>query len=91
MIPLNVLKIQQSEIAVNDQYDNISTMYPVPELNDKQLDRLSEFLSNFSILTLATLVLPNIFGVDRPNIDELKLGLEIAITSLFASLFIIRK
>lgn len=61
-----------------------------PELNNRQLDRLSEFLSNFAILILATLVIPNIFGVDSPDIDELRLGLETAIVSLFASLFILR-
>lgn len=62
-----------------------------PELNDKQLDRLSEFLSNFSLLIVATLVLPNIFGVDRPNIFELRLGLIGSGSMLIASLILLRQ
>lgn len=43
----------------------------IPQLNKKQLDRLSEFLSNFSLLIIATLVLPNIIGDDKPNMNNL--------------------
>ena len=42
------------------------------ELNDKQLNRLSEYLSNFSLIIIASLVLPNIFGVDKLNMTELQ-------------------
>lgn len=63
----------------------------VPELNDKQLDRLSEFLSNTSLLSLASLVLPNIFGIDRPNMFDLTLGLGMTAGFLLASLTLIRK
>lgn len=62
----------------------------IPELNDKQLDRLSEFLSNFSPLIVATLVLPNIFGVDRPNIFELRLGLIGSGSMVLASLILLK-
>lgn len=63
----------------------------VPELNDKQLDRLSEFLSNTSLLSLASLVFPNIFGIDRPNMLDLTLGLGMTAGFLLASLVLIRK
>ncbi len=62
----------------------------IPELNDKQLDRASEFLSNFSLLILASTVLPNIIGVDKLNLGELLSGLALTITFLSGSLFILR-
>lgn len=62
----------------------------IPELNDKQLDRISEFLSNFSLLMLATMVLPNIIGVDKLNFGELLSGLLLTITFLVGSVFILR-
>lgn len=62
----------------------------IPELNDKQLNRLSEFLVNFSILTLATLVIPNLIGIDRPNLIELALGVMISLTSLLGSLILLK-
>lgn len=62
----------------------------IPQLNDKQLDRISEFLSNTSLLSLASLVFPNIFGIDRPNVLDLTLGLGMTAGFLLASLTIIR-
>lgn len=61
-----------------------------PELNDKQLDRFSEFLSNFSLLAVASLVIPNIFGVDKPNPNELILGLMLSGAMLLVSLVLLR-
>lgn len=63
----------------------------IPELNDKQLDRLSDFLSNASLLSVASLVIPNIFGVDKLNVFDLTLGLGMTIGFLFTSLILIRK
>jgi len=62
-----------------------------PELNNKQLDRLSEFLANFSLLLIATLVLPNLFGVNTPNMVELNRGILIALASLIISLVLIKR
>lgn len=61
------------------------------EFNDKQLDRLSEFLSNASLLMVATLVLPNIFGITQPKMEELIPGLIISFLLLLGSLFLIRR
>lgn len=63
----------------------------IPELNPKQLDRLSEFLSNFSLLIIATLILPNMFGVEKPNVVELSRGIILAGGSLILSLGLIRR
>ena len=63
----------------------------IPELSDKQLDRLSEFLSNFSLLIMATLVLPNIFGGETPNKDYLLSGVSLTILLLSLSIIIINK
>ncbi|OGE64762.1 hypothetical protein A3I48_00020 [Candidatus Daviesbacteria bacterium RIFCSPLOWO2_02_FULL_36_7] len=63
----------------------------IPEFNDKQLDRLSEFLSNTSLLSLASLVFPNLFRIDKPNMLDLTLGLGMTAGFLLASLILIRK
>lgn len=63
----------------------------IPELNDKQLDRISEFLSNFALLVVATLVLPNIFGLNKPNTNDLASGILLTILTLTISMIIIRK
>lgn len=63
----------------------------IPELNDKQLDRISEFLSNTALLSLASLVFPNLFGIDRPHVLDLTLGLGMTAGFLLASLILIRK
>lgn len=62
----------------------------IPELNDKQIDRISEFLSNFSLLMIASLVLPNLTGIDKLNLGELLSGLLLTITFLAGSLFILK-
>lgn len=63
----------------------------IPDLNDKQLDRISEFLANFSLLVIATLVLPNIFGASKPNTSDLISGFLLTILTLTISMIIIRK
>lgn len=60
------------------------------ELNDKQLDRMSEFLGNFSILVLATLVIPNLFGIDKTNLSELRLGLVVSAGAFVVSLYLLK-
>lgn len=62
----------------------------IPELNDKQLDRLSEFLSNLSLLVVATLVLPNIFGGNGLDINELISGAMLTTLFLSVSMIIVR-
>lgn len=63
----------------------------IPELNDKQLDRLSEFLSNLSLLIVATLILPNIFGTDIPDMNDLVSGAALTTVLISISMIIIRK
>ena len=60
-------------------------------LTDKQLDRLSEFLSNLALLLVASLILPNLIGVDKLNMMELILGLISTLIVLYLSLFILKK
>ncbi len=63
----------------------------IPQLNQKQLDRLSEFLANFSLLIVATLVLPNIFGLDKPNIGNLLSGMILTILFLLISMVLLMR
>lgn len=63
----------------------------IPELNDKQLDRLSEFLSNLSLLLIASLILPNLTGIGKSNMLELTLGLISTIIVLSLSLLILKR
>ena len=63
----------------------------IPELNDKQLDRLSEFLSNLSLLFVATLVLPNIFGISRLNANDLMSGIGLTILFQITSMILVGK
>ena len=63
----------------------------IPELNEKQLDRLSEFLANLSLLFVATLILPNIFGGNKPNTNDLMSGLGLTILFLLSSMLIIKE
>lgn len=65
--------------------------YSLPQLNDKQLNRLSEFSSNLAILTIATFVLPNLFGVDKLSREDLQLGLSLTVGLLVSSMFLIKK
>lgn len=69
----------------------ITKMDIIPELNDKQLDRLSEFLSNLSLVSVASLVIPNIFRVDKFNVFDLTLGLVLTAAFLLLSMILIRK
>ena len=63
----------------------------IPELNDRQLDRLSEFLLNLSLVFVATLVLPNIFGSSKLNMSDLMSGIGLTILFIFTSMILIRK
>lgn len=60
------------------------------KLNDKQMDRLSEFFSNFSLLIIATLVLPNLFGVDKTGVNDILSGIVLSVYFLLASLILLR-
>ena len=62
----------------------------IPRLNDKQLDRLSEFLSNLSLLVIATLVLPNIFGTGQPDNNNLISGFALTILLLSISMILVK-
>lgn len=63
----------------------------IPQLNNKQLDRLSEFLANLSLLFIATLVLPNIFGNTKLNMNDFLSGVGLTILFLLVSMILIRK
>lgn len=63
----------------------------LPELSSKQLDRLSEFVSNLALVIIASLVLPNIFGPQKTNILELVLGCILTTVLLSLSMVFIRK
>ena len=63
----------------------------IPQLNDKQLDRLSEFVSNLSLLVVATLVLPNIFEANFPDTKYLLSGIALTILLLSISMILVRK
>lgn len=62
----------------------------ISKLNTKQLNRFSEFLSNFSLLIIATLVLPNLFGVDKPNLIDILSGIVLSVFFLVESLALLR-
>ena len=66
-------------------------MYSIPELSEKQLDRLSEYLGNFSLLLVATLILPNMFGVSTPDMVEFRKGIISSAGLLILSLSLARK
>ena len=61
------------------------------ELTDRQLDRLSEFCSNLSLLLLSSIVIPELFGFDKALLPSLIFGLTAATFSLVLSLLLIRK
>lgn len=63
----------------------------IPEFNDKQLDRISEFLSNLALLIVATLILPNIFNISKPNLGDLFAGIILTFSMLIISMILIRK
>lgn len=63
----------------------------IPEFNDKQLNRLSEYLANFSLLMFASLVIPNFIGNNELNIAEMTSGMILTFLLLFISINIIRK
>lgn len=66
-------------------------MVTVPEFNDRQIDRLSEFLANLSILIVASLILPNIFGVEKPDTNDLIAGAVLTTLLLIISMILIRR
>lgn len=63
----------------------------IPELSEKQLNRLSEFLSNFALLIVASLVIPNAIGTSEPNIIEFSGGIILTILLLSTSMVILGK
>lgn len=60
------------------------------EFNDKQLDRLSDFCSNLSILVIATLVLPNIFSIGKPSLDNLVSGVILTLLFIISSMVLVK-
>ncbi len=63
----------------------------IPELNDKQLNRLSEYLGNFSLLVIASLVIPNLIGNKTFNSLEIASGIIISIMLVSSSIYILKK
>ena len=65
--------------------------YMVPKLNQKQLERLSDFCANLAVVFVASFILPIFFGVDKFDPRLVVLGLLLTIFTLWASLFLERK
>lgn len=63
----------------------------LPWLNDRQLDRLSEFFANLSIVIGAGFIFPNLVGNTAPKMVQLEVGIASAGTALIISLFLIRR
>lgn len=61
------------------------------KLNKDQVSRLSEFVSNLSLLVIASFVIPQLQGLDRIDPAMLGLGVITAIAALLFSLFLLRK
>lgn len=59
-------------------------------LNDFQLDRLSEFTANLSLVFFASMVTPLFSGVDKMNLFIIVLGLVLSSGSLVVSLFLLK-
>jgi len=61
------------------------------QLNDSQLERLSEFIANLGLVLLASVLAPIFSRVDRLDIPMVISGLAGAIICLVASLYLLRK
>jgi len=59
------------------------------ELSEKQLDRLSEFCSNLSLLLLSSIVIPELFGFDKALLPSLIFGISATVFSLILSLLLV--
>lgn len=62
-----------------------------PFLSIKQLDRLSEFCSQLSVVSLASTVLPVFLGLDKLDPAKVILGTLVGLTLLFVSLKVLKK
>lgn len=60
-------------------------------LDDSQLNRLSEFTANLSLIFFASVASPIFSGVDEVNWFMVALGLEFTIGSLLISLFLAKR
>ena len=56
------------------------------KLNEKQTDRLSEYLGNFSLLIFGTVVVPQFISGSRLNFISLFVGVGLTILLIVASL-----
>ena len=56
------------------------------KLNKNQIDRLSEYLGNFSLLIFGTVVVPQFIGSGRLNFISLFVGVGLTILLIVASL-----
>ena len=59
------------------------------EFNKRQLDRLSEFISNIGIIFFATIVTPFFTG-NMINYSVVMVGLALSLLSIFISLFLLK-
>lgn len=60
-------------------------------LDRNQLDRLSEYCSNLSLVFLASVISPIFSGTERTEIFNTIIGLILMILSLIASIFLARR
>lgn len=62
----------------------------LPELSDKQLDRLSEFCGNLAIVFIGGIITPWFTGIDTLGLGGVILGLLGVLLSLLFSLHLVR-
>ena len=60
------------------------------KLNDSQIDRLSETLSNFGLLLFASMVIPVFTEIDKVDPFKVLLGLIGGLSSFGISLFLLK-
>jgi hypothetical protein len=60
------------------------------KLNEKQLDRFSEYLANFSLLIFGTVVIPQFIGEPKLQISNLIFGVMATMIFLFISLELLK-
>jgi len=59
------------------------------EFNKRQLDRLTEFISNIGVVFFATIITP-FFTENMINYSVVMIGLTLSLLSIFISLFLLK-
>ncbi len=61
------------------------------ELNDFQLNRLSEIAGNLGLVFVASVILPILLGDKEPNLMNMTGGLILTVLSWLASMWLLKK